>query len=135
MRPHIAFVSLFIFPLCAMMNWAQADGIAIALHGNFPALWGTKSFNWGAGMGNIKNAAGFIQANMPLGLGGTLSDQQAWDVATYMDSHERPQDPRFKGSIAATRTLYHDKPDDMYGVMVNGQLLGAGTSSADKAKR
>ena len=34
MRPHIAFVSLFIFPLCAMMNWAQADGIAIALHGN-----------------------------------------------------------------------------------------------------
>lgn len=34
MRPHIAFVSLFIFPLCAMMNWAQADGLAIALHGN-----------------------------------------------------------------------------------------------------
>ena len=78
-------------------------------------------------MGSIKNAAGFIKANMPLGLGGTLSDQQAWDVATFMDSHERPQDPRFKGSIAAMRAQYHDSPDDMYGLVVNGQLLGTGT--------
>ena len=101
----------------------------------FPALWGAKSFNWGAGMASIKNAAGFIRANMPLGLGGTLSDQQAWDVATFMDSHERPQDPRFKGTLAATRALYHDTPDDMYGVMVNAKLTGAGTASTDKAKR
>jgi thiosulfate dehydrogenase len=93
----------------------------------FPALWGEKSFNWGAGMGNIKNAAGFIKANMPLGLGGSLSDQQAWDVATFMNSHERPQDPRFKGSIAATRAQYHDSSDVMYGQTVNGQLLGQGT--------
>lgn len=92
----------------------------------FPALWGEQSFNWGAGMGNIKNAAGFIKANMPLGLGGSLSDQQAWDVATFMNSHERPQDPRFKGSIAATRAQYHDSPDVMYGKTVNGQLLGQG---------
>ena len=99
----------------------------------FPALWGAKSFNWGAGMGSIKNAAGFIQANMPLGLGGTLNDQQAWDVATFMDSHERPQDPRFKGSVAATRTLYHNSPDDMYGFVVQGQLLGAGIPSANNA--
>ena len=91
---------------------------------NFPALWGNKSFNWGAGMGSIKNAAGFIKANMPLGLGGTLSDQQAWDVAMFMDSQERPQDPRFKGSIAVTRTQYHDSDEDMYGLVVNGQLLG-----------
>jgi len=34
----------------------------------------------------IKNAAGFIKANMPLGQGNTLSDQQAWDVAKYMTS-------------------------------------------------
>lgn len=100
----------------------------------FPALWGAKSFNWGAGMGSIKNAAGFIKANMPLGLGGTLSDQQAWDVAMFMDSHERPQDPRFKGDIVATRAKYHDSPDDMYGLTVNGQFLGKGTPSANNAK-
>lgn len=34
MRPHFAIVPLFTFSLCAMMSWAQADGIAIALHGN-----------------------------------------------------------------------------------------------------
>ena len=66
----------------------------------FPALWGNGSFNWGAGMESFDRAAGFIEANMPLALGGTLSVQQAWDVALYVDGHERPQDPRFSGSIA-----------------------------------
>ena len=78
-------------------------------------------------MGSLKNASGFIKANMPLGLGGTLSDQQAWDVAQFMNSHERPQDPRYKGSIAATRAAYHDSPNDLYGTTVNGRLLGAGS--------
>jgi len=117
---------------CALCHGADGAG-QLDAHGRpaFPALWGAKSFNWGAGMGSIKNAAGFIKANMPLGLGGTLSDQQAWDVATFMNSHERPQDPRFKGSIAATRTQHHDSADDMYGLMVNGQLLGKGTPSVN----
>lgn len=114
---------------CALCHGADGAGQAAASgRPNFPALWGPKSFNWGAGMGSIKNAAGFIKANMPLGLGGTLSDQQAWDVATFMDSHERPQDPRFKGSLAATRAQYHNSPDDLYGLVVNGRLLGQGTS-------
>lgn len=43
-------------------------------------------------MASTNNAAEFIKANMPLGLGGSLSDQEAWDIATYMDSQERPQD-------------------------------------------
>ena len=115
---------------CAMCHGAGGAGQPDANNRpTFPALWGAKSFNWGAGMASIKNATGFIKANMPLGLGGTLSDQQAWDVATFMNSQERPQDPRFKGSIAATRAKYHNSPDDMYGLMVNGQLLGNGTPS------
>lgn len=76
-------------------------------------------------MGDIRNAAGFIKANMPLGLGGTLTDQEAWDVATFMDSHERPQDPRFTGSVQDTRAKFHDSPDSMYGLSVNGRVLGA----------
>jgi len=119
---------------CAICHGADGAGQQDANgQSNFPALWGAKSFNWGAGMGSIKNAAGFIKANMPLGLGGTLSDQQAWDVAMFVVSHERPQDPRFKGSIAATRAEYHDSPEDMYGLMVNGQMLGKGTPSANNA--
>ena len=116
---------------CALCHGADGAGQTDANgQPSFPALWGEKSFNWGAGMGNLKNASGFIKANMPLGLGGTLSDQQAWDVAKYMNSHERPQDPRFKGSVAATRAQYHDSPDDLYGTTVNGHLLGSGTSQA-----
>lgn len=112
---------------CALCHGADGAGQTDASgQPNFPALWGPKSFNWGAGMASIKNAAGFIKANMPLGLGGTLSDQQAWDVATFMDSHERPQDPRFKGSVAQTRAQYHNSPDDMYGQTVNGHVLGSG---------
>ena len=107
-----------------------ADGLGQTADGAvvFPPLWGPMSFNWGAGMGSIKNAAGFIKGNMPLSQGNTLSDQEAWDVAMFMDSHERPQDPRFKGSIVDTRKQHHDEPDDMYGQTINGQLLGQGST-------
>ena len=113
------------------------DGQGQSSHGAvvFPPLWGPQSFNWGAGMGSIKNAAGFIKANMPLSQGNTLSDQEAWDVAAFMNSHERPQDPRFQGSIDDTRKKYHDSPNDMYGRVVNGQILGKGTGPVTKAAR
>ena len=56
----------------------------------FPALWGPKSFNVGAGMARLNNAAAFVKQNMPLGQGGTLSDQEAFDVAAYFTSQPRP---------------------------------------------
>jgi thiosulfate dehydrogenase len=99
-------------------------------HATFPALWGAGSFNWGAGMGNVGNAAGFIKSNMPLGRGGMLSDQEAWDVAQFMDSHERPQDPRYVGTVAETRAQFHDDADSMYGKTVNGHLLGSDSVAA-----
>ena len=111
---------------CAICHGPQgagqraADGTAA-----FPPLWGPESFNWGAGMASLKSAAPFIHANMPLALGGSLSVQQAWDVALFVDSHERPQDPRFNGSVAATRQRYHDSPLSMYGRVVNGYRLGS----------
>lgn len=76
-------------------------------------------------MHEMQNAAGFIKANMPLGLGGTLTDQEAWDVAMFMDSHDRPQDPRYSGSVEGTRAKYHDSPNSMYGKTVNGHTLGS----------
>lgn len=110
---------------CALCHAADGQGQSSGGKTVFPPLWGAHSFNWGAGMGEIQNAAGFIKSNMPLGLGGTLTDQQAWDVATFMDSQDRPQDPRFSGSVAATRAKYHDSPHSMYGQTVNGKVLGA----------
>ncbi|MGP8432711.1 c-type cytochrome [Paraburkholderia fungorum] len=110
---------------CALCHGAGGQGQSSNGKTVFPPLWGTQSFNWGAGMHELQNAAGFIKANMPLGLGGTLNDQQAWDVALFMDSHERPQDPRFTGSVEATRARYHDSPNSMYGQTVNGHVLGS----------
>lgn len=110
---------------CALCHGANGEGQKSA-DGKpvFPALWGSESYNWGAGMGNIKNAAAFIKANMPLSQGNTLSDQEAWDVAAFVDSHERPQDPRFTGNVDETRKKYHNSEMWLYGTRVNGVLLG-----------
>lgn len=110
---------------CALCHGADGLGQRSGNHQVFPPLWGPDSFNWGAGMHQLGNASGFIQANMPLGKGGSLSEQEAWDVAMYMNSHERPQDPRYAGSVEATRKKYHDSDDSMYGRTVNGKVLGA----------
>ena len=117
---------------CALCHGAGGQGRLVAGRTVFPPLWGRGSFNWGAGMQSLKNASAFIRANMPLGLGGSLSVQQAWDVAMFVDGHERPQDPRFNGSVAQTRRRYHDSPMSMYGLTVNGHLLGSGTQQASK---
>jgi len=118
---------------CALCHGADgagqraADGTAA-----FPALWGLKSFNWGAGMANISNVAAFIKANMPLSQPNTMSDQDAYDVAIYIDSQERPQDPRFTRSVAETRAKFHDSPDSMYGLRVNSHVLGSGFGPAPR---
>lgn len=109
---------------CAICHGDSGRGQESNGKTTFPPLWGSRSFNWGAGMGRISTAAGFIKANMPYGRGGTLSDQDAWDVAMFMNSHDRPQDPRFTGSVAQTRKAFHDSADSMYGVLVRGQTLG-----------
>lgn len=70
---------------CAACHGADGAGNASA---NFPPLWGAKSFNDGAGM-NTKMAA-FVKVNMPLNAPGSLTDQQAADVAAFVLSHSRP---------------------------------------------
>nr|AYM52767.1 cytochrome C family protein [Simulacricoccus ruber] len=100
----------------------------------FPPLWGPRSFNWGAGMASIDNAAGFIKANMPLGQRDRLTDQQAWDVAAYIDSKERPKDPRQSGTVAEAAQQFHSGGNTYYGQVVNGRLLGTGTPAPPTRK-
>ena len=109
---------------CALCHGADGQGQQVAGRNVFPPLWGPQSFNWGAGMHQLDNAAAFIKANMPFSRGDTLSDQDAWDVAKFMDAHERPQDPRFNGSVSETRRKYHDSPMSLYGTEVHGHVLG-----------
>ena len=108
---------------CQVCHGANGEGKKADGKSVFPPLWGSESFNWGAGMHRINTAAAFIKANMPLSKSGTLTDQQAWDVATFVMSHERPQDPRFKGDVAQTKKEYHDE-NCKYGETVDGKVLG-----------
>ena len=92
----------------------------------FPALWGDDSYNWGAGISRVFTLASFTKHNMPLGQPNTLSEQDAWDIAQYIDSQERPQDPRYTGDIEETRAMYSDTfhKHTMYGQEYNGKILG-----------
>jgi len=64
----------------------------------FPPLWGMDSYNKGAGLANSELLAGFVKANMPLGQEWSLTDQEALDVAAFINLQLRPWDPR-KGAI------------------------------------
>lgn len=109
---------------CALCHGENGGGAKVEGRYAFPPLWGKDSFNWGAGMHRVNTAAGFIKANMPLSKPNSLSDQEAWDVATFVNSHERPQDPRFRGNVATTKKVFHDEQCH-YGDSVDGRVLGS----------
>ncbi|HWA13018.1 MAG TPA: c-type cytochrome [Burkholderiales bacterium] len=70
---------------CSLCHGPQGQGSAV-----YPPLWGPQSFNIGAGMARLNTAAAFVKANMPFGQGGTLSDQEAFDVAAFFTRQARP---------------------------------------------
>ncbi len=108
---------------CSLCHGEKGEGTQVDAVYVFPPLWGKDSFNWGAGMHRIDTAAGFIKANMPLSKPNSLRDQDAWDVASFVNSRERPQDPRFTGDVAVTKKTYHDE-NCHYGDSVEGHVLG-----------
>ena len=76
---------------CASCHGVQGLGLKTATGGYaMPPLWGKDSFNDGAGMARTYTAAAFVKHKMPLGQGGTLSDQQAIDVSEYFTHQTRP---------------------------------------------
>jgi thiosulfate dehydrogenase len=69
----------------------------VACHGNngegsvlAPPVWGPHSYNIGAGMARLRTAAAFIRAAMPQNAPGTLTEQEAWDLARFINSQPRP---------------------------------------------
>jgi thiosulfate dehydrogenase len=57
----------------------------------FPPLWGADSFNDGAGMYGIVKMAAFVQHNMPQNRMGSLTAQEAYDVAGFIHAQPRPK--------------------------------------------
>jgi thiosulfate dehydrogenase len=61
------------------------------------------SYNVGAGLFRLSRFAGYVKSNMPHGTTydkPVLSDEEAWDVAAYVNSLPRPE-----------KDLSHDWPD------------------------
>ena len=59
----------------------------------YPPLWGEHSYNIGAGLFRLSRFAGYVKNNMPQGVtwqAPELSDEEAWDVAAYVNSRQRP---------------------------------------------
>ena len=84
---------------CAACHQADGQGARNGAKGDakgyrYPPLWGPDSFNDGAGMHRLMAAANFIHANMPFGTtykSPILSNEDAWDVAAYINSQPRPK--------------------------------------------
>jgi thiosulfate dehydrogenase len=72
---------------CVQCHGAAGEGTALA-----PPLWGSRSFNVGAGMARLRTAAAFIKHNMPYDAP-TLTAQEAFDVAAYVVAQPRPDFP------------------------------------------
>jgi thiosulfate dehydrogenase len=60
----------------------------------YPPLWGDHSYNDGAGLYRITRFASYVKSNMPFNQAThempKLSDEEAWDVAAFVNSQPRP---------------------------------------------
>jgi thiosulfate dehydrogenase len=79
---------------CKSCHGANGEGLLAADQKTYtyPPLWGKHSYNDGAGMYRLSNFAGFVKNNMPLGTtyqNPQLTDEQAWDVAAFVNSQPR----------------------------------------------
>ena len=73
---------------CSRCHGAHGEGGKFT--GPVPPLWGDRSFNIGAGMVRVRTLAAFLRANMPFDQPGSLTDQQAFDLAAFVASRPRP---------------------------------------------
>ena len=83
--PDIANGNKVFTARCAFCHGADGQGTMAA-----PPVWGPHSYNRGAEMARLSVAASFIKSNMPRARGWALSDQDAYDVAAYINSQPRP---------------------------------------------
>jgi thiosulfate dehydrogenase len=80
---------------CQVCHGPSGAGQRLTADGPFiyPPLWGDNSFTTGAGLFRVSNFARYIRTNMPNGATyqkPILTDEEAWDIAAYVESLPRP---------------------------------------------
>ena len=107
---------------CAACHGADGSGQRAASGAGYqiPPLWGPDSFNDGAGMSRVLTAAAYARHNMPFGTtfdAPVLSDEDAYDVAGYITSQDRPH----KANLENDFPIRLEKPvDTPYGPYADG---------------
>ncbi len=96
----------------------RLDEEPLRLPYGFPPLWGDKSFNAAAGMAQLNMAAAFIKRKMPFAAGGTLTDQEAYDIADFVIHQPRPD-----STVEKIDKPKRDKPDNAHTVAATGQEI------------
>jgi thiosulfate dehydrogenase len=84
--PNVARGAELYRQKCARCHGVDGQGVT----GIYPPLWGSRSFNDGAGMAHVDRMTGFVRYNMPQNAPGSLTLAQAYDVAAFVLSHRRP---------------------------------------------
>lgn len=79
---------LYVEKTCSTCHGANGEGLGV-----LPPLWGPKSYSIGASMSRIERAASFIYHNMPQTAPGSLTPQEAFDLAAYINGKPRPDSP------------------------------------------
>lgn len=75
---------------CAACHGRDGAGVQLP-NGLKPGpLWGAASWNDGAGMARVYTLAGYIRYAMPYDAPGSLTAEEAQQIAAYIDAHDRP---------------------------------------------
>ena len=81
---------------CVTCHGKEGEGIwkADSTGYTYPPLWGPHSYNTGAGLYRLTRFAGYVKYNMPFAIASyekpQLTDEEAWDVAAFVNSQPRP---------------------------------------------
>jgi thiosulfate dehydrogenase len=87
---------------CQTCHGANGEGLLTLdeVEYAYPPLWGPNSYNDGAGLYRLSNFAGYVKNNMPNLLTShknpTLTDEESWDIAAYVNSQSRPHKDQSK---------------------------------------
>ncbi len=112
---------------CISCHGVQGQGIA-----SFPPLWGkdktnhSLSYNTGAGMSKLNKGAAWVQSNMPLYQGDSLSNQEAADIMLYVNAQPRADFDLKKGLQTNNNMGYYNSKvlEEKHSVRSNFKALG-----------
>ncbi len=81
---------------CTRCHGSKGEGLREenGIEWKYPPLCDENSYNNGAGLFRLSRFAGYVKANMPNGTtyeNPTLTDEEAWDVAAYVNTLPRPK--------------------------------------------